>query len=130
MPLSNEIKFKQMIRKFFKWIFKSELQELNLQIQKTKEATASFESYQNSLKNVLQNIDVSVDVHEYHRYSKSWAVISLQGSKTDYLKFIDLGDADIRHIQQFLRQFERNANVKIDASPNASQFLRVSRHDR
>lgn len=119
-----------MIRNFFKWIFKSELQELNLQIQKTKEATAIFESYQKSLKNVLQNIDVSVDVHEYHRYSKNWAVISLQGSKTDFLKFIDLGDADIRHIQQFLRQFERNANIKIDASPNASKFLMVSRHDR
>ena len=119
-----------MIRKFFKWIFKSELQELNSQIQKTKEATATLESYQKSLKNVLQNIDISVDVHEYHRYSKSWAVISLQGQKSDYLKFIDLGDADIRHIQQFLRQFERNANIKIDASPNASLFLRVARHDR
>lgn len=88
-PLLNEIKFKQMVLKFFKWIFKSELEELNLQIQKTKEATAIFESYQNSLKNVLQNIDVSVDVHEYHRYSESW------------------GDADIRHIQQFLKQFEK-----------------------
>lgn len=119
-----------MIRKFFKWIFKSELQELNLQIQKNKEATVTFESYQKSLNNVLQNIDVSVDVHEYHRYSNSWAVISLQGSKTDYLKFIELGDTDIYHIQQFLRRFERNANVKIDASPRASQFLRVTRHDR
>lgn len=118
-----------MIRKLFKWIFKSELRELNIQIQKTKEATVNFESYQKSLKNVLENIDVSVDVHEFHKYSKSWAVISLQGSKTDYLKFIDLGDADIRYIQQFLRQFERNTKVKIDASPNASQFLRVSRDD-
>jgi hypothetical protein len=114
-----------MIRKFFKWIFKSELQKLNLQIQKTKEATLIFESYQKSLKNVLQNIDVSVDVHEYHRYSKSWAVISLQGSKTNYLKFIDLGDAEIRHIQQFLRQFENNINIKIDASPNTSKFLKI-----
>lgn len=119
-----------MLRKFFKWIFKAELQELNVQIQKTKEVTAEFERYQKSLKNILQNIDVSVDVHEYHKYSKDWAVISLQGSKTDYLKFIDLGDADIRHIQQFLRQFERDANVKIDAYPNASQLLRIDRHDR
>ena len=117
-----------MIRKFFKWIFKHELQELNQQIQKTKDATIIFETYNKNLENILQNIDVSVDVHEYHKHSNSWAVISLQGSKTDYLKFIDLGDADIKHIQQFLRQFERkNINVKIDASPNASQFLKISR---
>lgn len=117
-----------MIHKFFKWIFKSELQELNSQIQKTKEATSKLENYQKSLKNVLENIDVSVDIHEYHRYTKSWAVISLQGQKSDYLKFIDLGDADIKHIQEFLKQFERNINVKVDASPNASQFLRVARY--
>ncbi len=106
-----------MIRKFFKWIFKQELEELNSQIQKTKEAHAVY-------KNVLQNIDVSVDVHEHHRYSRSWAVISLQGSRADYLKFVDLGDSEIRDIQRFLRNFERS---KIDASPQATAYLRVGR---
>ncbi len=116
-----------MIRKIFKWIFKSELQELNTQIQNSKEIAVKNEALQKTLNSFL---DVSVDVHEYQKHSKSWAVISLQGTKADYIKFIDLGDADIRHIQQFLRQFERDANIKIDASPIASQFLRISRMDR
>jgi len=118
-----------MIHKLFKWIFKAELQELNSQIQRTKEATANYERYQKTLDNVLKNIDVSIDVHEYHRRSNSWAVVSIQGKKTDYIKFIDLKDSDIREIQMFMRQFERNANIKIDASPNASEFLRIT-HDR
>ena len=116
-----------MIRKLFKWIFKAELQELNSQIQRTKEATAKYEYYQKALENVLKNIDVSIDVHEYHRRSNSWAVISVQGRKTDYIKFVDLKDSDAKEIQMFMRQFERNANIKIDASPNASEFLRISR---
>lgn len=40
-----------MIRKLFKWIFKAELQELNSQIQRTKEATADYERYQRTLDN-------------------------------------------------------------------------------
>lgn len=116
-----------MIRNFFKWVFKRELQELNKQIQNTKQATNKYKEYEHSLKNILQNIDVSVDVSEHHRYSKSWAVISLQGCKTDYLKFIDLGDSDIRQIQSFLVRFDRENNIKIDASPSASGFLRASR---
>ena len=61
----------------------------------------------------MGNIDVSVDVH--HR-SGSWAVVSLQGTKTDYIKFIDLGNRDMMEIARFLRQYDR-ANVKLDASP-------------
>lgn len=114
-----------MIRKLLKWAFKSELQELNLQLQETKKVMITFENYQKRVENLLQNIDISVDVHEYHSHAKSWAVISLQGHKTDYIKFIDLGDSDILHIQQFLRKFERDIGIKIDASPKASQFLRI-----
>lgn len=120
---------RQLARKLFKWIFKSELQELNSQILRTKAATASFEVYQKKLNNVLENIDISIDVHEYHRHARSWAVISLQGVKTDYVKFVDLRDSQIREISIFLRQFERDSHMKIDASPQASEFLRIS-HNR
>lgn len=114
-----------MIRKFFKWVFKSELQELNLQIQKTKEATVTFESHKKALERLLGNVDVSVDVHECCGYARSWAVISLQGTKTDYIKFINLGDSDIREIKRFLGRFERDVNIKIDARPDTSKLLRV-----
>lgn len=114
-----------MIKKFFKWIFKSELNELNAHIQIAKENNSKFQSYKKTIDSLLENIDVSVDVHQHDRYSRSWAVISLQGKKSDYVKFVDLGDSDIRHIQQFLRQFERNSNIKIDAAPDASKWLRI-----
>lgn len=43
-------------------------------------------------------------------------ITTLEGSKTDYIKFIDLGSRDMMEIARFLRQYDR-ANVKIDASP-------------
>lgn len=116
-----------MIKQFFKWLFKSELQELHIQINNSKEQYNRLASLEESLKNVLDNIDISVDVHEFHKYSNSWAVISIQGQKSDYIKFVDLSSSDVYEIQQFLRRFERNKNVKIDASPNTSAFLRISR---
>lgn len=116
------------LRKFFHWIFKSELDILNSEISKAKGTAAVLERQRKAFASVLSGIDVSVDVHEYHsRYSPSWAVISLQGQKADYIKFIDLGQSDINEIAKFLRNFERNQNIKIDASPNTSQYLKVSR---
>jgi len=109
-----------MIKRFFKWIFKSELLELQKQINHTKEATKKYSEQELKIDNLLGNIDVSVDVHQY---SKSWAVISIQGKKTDYIKFVDLGESEIRDIQMFLRNFDRR---KIDASPIASRFLRIN----
>lgn len=114
-----------MIRKIFNWIFRKELDKLYSDIAKAEIALEKVNKQYAVFNNILSNIDVSIDVHEYHRRSNSWAVISLQGKKTDYIKFIDLDDADINHIAQFLRQFERNCNVKVDASPMASQFLKI-----
>lgn len=113
-----------MIRKLFKWIFKSELQELNNQIKNIEELTVNYSYYEKSLENILANIDISIDVHQYHSHSHSWAVISLQGVKSDYLKFVELGDKDIREIQLFLRKFDREYRTKIDATPTASKFLK------
>jgi len=121
---------KKLIKKIFEWIFKEEIDKLNEQARKAQVATENCKSYTTHIKNILANIDVSVDVHEYaHHYSPSWAVISLQGQKTDYIKFIDLGDRDLRAIASFLRQFERGRNVKIDATPQASQLLKVQRNE-
>lgn len=118
---------KNPIKPILRWIFKTELRELNEQLLKTKKATAEFEAYKMTLDNLLKNIDVSVDVSEHHRYSRSWAVISVQGSRTDFLKFVDLGDSEIRDIQRFLRQFTRCSDPKIDASPGTTPFFRLPR---
>lgn len=82
-------------------------------IHRQKCATSLAEVRAERIRKLLGNIDVSVDVH--HR-SGSWAVVSLQGGKTDYIKFVDLDQRSIREISAFLRQFDRQ-NVKIDANP-------------
>ncbi len=116
-----------MLKKIFKWIFKAELQQLETEVRKAKEAVLNCEAMDKRIRSLLSNIDVSVDVHESRTYSRSWAVISLQGQKADYIKFFDLGDNDIREIQKFLRMFERDINIKIDATPQVSGFLRIKR---
>ena len=77
-----------------------------------------YETQERKIKNFLNNFEVSVDVHQY---AHSWAVVSIQGRKSDFIKFIDLGPAEILDIQKFLRQFDR---TKVDASPQASKFLK------
>lgn len=118
-----------MIRKLFNWIFKAELDKLASEILRAKNIADKMEAQYRVFNKVLAGIDVSVDVHEHdHRYSPSWAVISLQGQRADYIKFVELGQSDINEISRFLRNFERAAiNIKVDASPHASQFLRIPR---
>lgn len=120
-----------MLRNFLKWVFKSELENLEKLTKEIQGKIMTIEEQQKRTAKVhakfievLDGIDVSVDVHEYSP-SKSWAVISLQGRKTDYIKFVDLRDSDIREISQFLRIFERSSNLKIDASPPTSKFLKL-----
>lgn len=122
-----------MIKKIFKWIFSSELEQLekkeiefSQELFKAKKIIEDGEIQYNKINSILKNIDVSIDVHE-SQYSPSWAVISLQGDKTDYLKFMNLGSAEISHIASFLRQFERDTHIKIDASPQATKFLKINR---
>ena len=111
---------KKLLRKLFFYLFKEDFERMNKLesdlkglIHRQQWATQEAEARAERIRQLMGNIDVSVDVH--HR-SGSWAVVSLQGSKTDYIKFIDLGSRDMMEIARFLRQYDR-ANVKIDASP-------------
>lgn len=111
---------KKLLRKLFFWLFKEDFQamekkcrDLDGLIHRQKCATQEAEFRAERIQKLMGNIDVSVDVH--HR-SGSWAVVSLQGAKSDYIKFVDLGNRDMMEIARFLRQYDR-ANVKIDASP-------------
>ena len=102
-----------MIKKIFKWVFKKELETLENQIIKSHNQTIA-------VSNLLQNIDISVDLH---KYAPSWAVISIQGQKSDYIKFVDLGQRDIIEIQRFLRRFDRSKR-KIDAPFPEKNFFK------
>lgn len=117
---------KKLLRKLFLYLFKEDFQrmkalerDLEGLIHRQKCATSLAEVRAERIRQLLGNIDVSVDVHHH---SGSWAVVSLQGGKTDYIKFIDLGSRDMMDIAHFLRQFDRN-HVKIDAHPFDRQML-------
>lgn len=111
---------KKLLRKLFRYLFKEDFQrmealerDLKGLIHRQKYATSEAEVRAERIRQLLGNIDVSVDVHHH---SGSWAVVSLQGGKTDYIKFIDLGNRDMLNIVHFLRQYDRT-NTKIDANP-------------
>lgn len=104
---------KNVIKKILRWALEKELRELDV-------LTTSLKEKEIKLDNLLGNLDVSVDVH--YR-SRSWAVISIQGHTSDYIKFIDLGSRDIQEIQMFLSKFDRG---KVDANPAASGLLRFN----
>ena len=72
------------------------------------------------LNKLEELINVGVDVHHKGR---SWAVICMEG-KPDYIKFIDLDKKTLFEIGQFLRQFERSNNIRIDANPFDSNLIR------
>lgn len=117
---------KKLLRKLFFWLFKEDFERMNKLesdlkglIHRQKCATQEAEVRAERIRQLMGNIDVSVDVH--HR-SGSWAVVSLQGGKTDYIKFVDLDERSLREIAFFLRQFDRN-HVKIDANPFDRQML-------
>ncbi len=83
-----------------------------------------------AVKKELNNIfhqygDVCVD---HHMMTDSWAVIKVDsGPASCYLKFIDLGKADLREIQHFLGQFERQ---HIDAAPQIEHEFNRMYNDR
>jgi hypothetical protein len=52
---------------------------------------------------------------DHHTKQNSWAVVKLDtGEKSCYLKFIDLGHADLLEISRYLSKFERS---HIDSMP-------------
>lgn len=108
------------MKRIFKWIFSSQLDELQSKINQADSLIRHIEKKSESVDSLLQGIDLSVDVNYQ---SRSWAAISIQG-KVDYIKFIDLGQRDVREIQGFLRQFERSKNIKVDADPITSKILK------
>lgn len=106
-----KIKLQNVTEKLLRWAFRAELLKLKKQLQKN-------EIQADRIDNLLNNLDISVDVH--YR-ANSWAVISIQGERSDFIKFIDLGRSDISEIYSFLRRFDRS---KVDAVPRVYEWLK------
>jgi len=107
-----------MIRKLFNWIFKAELETLKRNISNAEKLTEELLIKKEKIDNLLGNIDISVD---HHLYAPSWAVISIQGKESDYIKFIELGEKDIRDLQLFLQRYDRK---KVDSLPRFSKMIK------
>lgn len=113
-----------MIRKLFRWVFSAELIRLEREVSIAAKNNASFIKYKRNLEDLLNNIDVTVDVEYGHGYAKSWAVVSIQGEKTDFIKFFDLGRTDMLNLRDYLMKFDRN--IKTDATPEQSMLLKIN----
>lgn len=112
---------RKIIKRFLAWCFREELSRYNKVIAQCEKERVLLQEQIRRTENVLSNFDVSVDVHHH---APSWAVISLQGKKSDYLKFIDLGDSDFLEISRFLSHFDRRNHLKIDCSPMDAPYFR------
>lgn len=117
---------KQSLKMLIKWVLKEELDKIRLEISAVDwKANAAISRVGNTDKRVdffYSLLDVGVDVHTLPKYN-SWAVVCLQG-KTDYVKFINLGDADIKEISKFLSGFGRQNRHAIDAEPFLAKTIR------
>lgn len=57
---------------------------------------------------------------DHHLKSRSWAVIKVDVDDTCYLKFLDMDKVDLKHLQLFLRQFDR---ASVDSTPTIMKRL-------
>lgn len=112
---------KKYVKKFFLWLFEAEMNKMQSALIQAEKERKLLKEQADRVKNLLSNLDISVDLHHY---SPSWVVISLQGQKTDYIKFIQMNDSTIYEIGKVLRQFERS---KIDCSPMEHQIFRKNK---
>lgn len=115
--------FKKLVNKIRKsikeWLLGNEIKVMQNIINSQDEVI----SKQNGL---LKNFGVGADIHiSDHKYSRSWAVICLQGQKADFIKFVDLGDRDIREIGNYLKHFDRkHVNMDLPHGMPKNIFLR------
>ncbi len=103
------------------WLFCDEFNKMQLVLKQCEKERTQLKMQADRVENLLSNLDISVDLHHY---SPSWAVISLQGKKTDYIKFIQLKDSTIMEISKILNQFDRS---KIDCSPMEYPFFKTNK---
>lgn len=99
-------RIKERIRK---WLIGNDLDKLERIIKEQQNII-------HGQRQLLNNVGVAADIHISNKgYSRSWAVINIQG-KRDFVKFVDLGEKDIREIQNFLRNFDKQ-RVNADVPP-------------
>lgn len=134
-----------MLKNFFKkWLFKEELKDIELlknqmEVQEglSNELLHKFNVKLRDIEEHAVSVAKNYIIEEFGecavdigmQYDPSWAVISIQGRKRDYIRFIDLSEKDLMEIGRFLKQFERRGrqNFCVDA-PHFIQLKRRRRY--
>ena len=111
---------KKKFKGFFEWAFSDELSNMRTtceqqqstprQMQKEIEDLRILQNqltvYRRKMETLLGSISISTNLP---KKSENWAVISIQGEKIDYVKFVALPKNDMIAISQFLAQFDQRA---------------------
>lgn len=116
---------KRKFKGFFEWAFSDELTNMRITCEQQQRTTTQMQKeiedlrilqnqlgiYEKKLKSLLGTISVSANLP---KKAENWAVISIQGEKIDYVKFIALPKNDMIAISRFLAQFQSHA---LETSP-------------
>lgn len=65
-------------------------------------------------------VSLGVDVHQMGR---SWAVINIDTGDRHVIKFIDMKNEYAKDILQYLRKYEKAADINIDADPFTTKLF-------
>ena len=116
---------KKRFKGFLEWAFSEEFDNMRITCKQQQRTTTQMQKeiedlrilqnqlgiYEKKLKSLLGSISVSANLP---KKAENWAVISIQGEKIDYVKFIALPKNDMIAISRFLAQFQDHA---LETSP-------------
>lgn len=116
---------KKRFKGFLEWAFSEEFNNMRTTCEQQQRTTTQMQKeiedlrilqnqlgiYEKKLKSLLGSISVSANLP---KKAENWAVISIQGEKIDYVKFIALPKSDMIAISRFLAQFQDHA---LETSP-------------
>ena len=116
---------KKRFKGFLEWAFSEEFDNMRTTCEQQQRTTTQMQReiedlrilqnqlgiYEKKLKSLLGSISVSANLP---KKAENWAVISIQGEKIDYVKFIALPKNDMIAISRFLAQFQSHA---LETSP-------------
>nr|DAG96460.1 MAG TPA: hypothetical protein [Herelleviridae sp.] len=116
---------KKRFKGFLEWAFSEEFNNMRTTCEQQQRTTTQMQKeiedlrilqnqlgiYEKKLKSLLGSISVSANLP---KKAENWAVISIQGEKIDYVKFIALPKNDMIAISRFLAQFQDHA---LETSP-------------
>lgn len=105
---------KKYLKRFFCYLF-----EIDNEIKKLKELQIELKQSKDRFDEIFGRLEISVDYHEHHEHN-NWAVISIAGEGSDFIKFVNLNSKDLMEIKRFMSVFDKS---KVDHSPSMTPYF-------